>query len=215
MSQAWNILRQLGRVAKTIAKDHLVHVDRERQQVRLRGKVFAAAGQAAMARVQGIEEQHIAVESDGVVVHAMHSGVEVTVTLTPRYVELTADTVRLGFEADELAIETSSWLWTVLIAIARAVLGDDAVVRRGIGAEDAGDGLLVWEAPMGSVPWARTLLAAISPSDGVLRLPMTVEDGDVVISWGRASDPWVPSRLAFKPRGAAPHDAARRRQEDR
>ena len=184
MSQAWNILRQLGRVAKTIAKDHLVHVDRERQQVRLRGKVFAAAGQAAMARVQGIEEQHIAVESDGVVVHAMHSGVEVTVTLTPRYVELTADTVRLGFEADELAIETSSWLWTVLIAIARAVLGDDAVVRRGIGAEDAGDGLLVWEAPMGSVPWARTLLAAISPSDGVLRLPMTVEDGDVVISWG-------------------------------
>ena len=183
MNKRWSQVAKAAKAAATWAADKVASVDRKRGELRLRGGAFTTAAKAAMTRAGGIEDADVKVTADDILVHARRGKVVADVTLVPRYVEIENNSLRLGFQADNLKVEGGNWLMDVFIVIARALLGDRALVRRTIGAADGDNDALVWEAPLESVPWARMLLGALGPRQGCTRLPLRIDRGDIVVSW--------------------------------
>lgn len=172
----------------TWASRNIVTVSPRKRELRLRGKAFTTFGANAIRRSPDIESAALTIVDGGIVAVIEHSRARAEITLIPRFLELTADEVRLGFQIKRLRLTPRSWWLRIPASLARAVLGSQGLVRRGLGATETQDGVLVLATPLDAAPWAVRQLGRLGAGAPQRRLSLLVDDGDVVVRQGEKRD---------------------------
>ena len=165
----------------TLVSRHLVSVRPRDRELRLRGKAFTRIVALTMCRMPDIKAASLTVHEAGFTANVSHTRADATISLSPRFIELTGSEVQFGFEVHDLRIAPRSWWMWPLVSVAHTLLGTRRLLRVGLGATATKDGVLVLATPAASVPWVGRLLAMAGSEARPRRISVFVQDGDVVL----------------------------------